>query len=255
MALAPAVLGLCLFADCTPLKSSYILAPALAEVAALLRDPGTQWMVFVCAGVYFLAFVVLRRRLAGGGRTGTRWNASLPGEVWLAGLMAVAALAYALGCSQAAQSTLALTLLGAAMLGQGAAYWEGRRKKEECRRGEGAGPKSNVQSPKSRAWTVIGVLILLLAVAAVWQAETGRLFQYRGQARWSGPWDNPNTFGMLMGAGAVLAVGLLVWSLETKVQSQLTRLSLLEGAQLRKSLKIRFWLSKVCSHFPALLSP
>jgi hypothetical protein len=35
----------------------------------------------------------------------------------------------------------------------------------------------------------------------------------------------------------------------------LARLSLLEGAQLRKSLKIRFWLSKVCSHFPALLSP
>jgi hypothetical protein len=56
------------------------------------------------------------------------------------------------------------------------------------------------------------VFIILLTGAAVWQAEPGRLFQYRGQGRWTGPWDNPNTFGMLMGVGLILAVGRLVQS-------------------------------------------
>jgi len=65
---------------------------------------------------------------------------------------------------------------------------------------------------------VVGVLMALLAGAAVWQAEAAHLFQYRDQARWAGPWDNPNTFGMLIGVGAVLAVGSLastVLSLES----------------------------------------
>ena len=58
----------------------------------------------------------------------------------------------------------------------------------------------------------------LLLGAAMWQAETENLFRYRGQARSAGPWDNPNTFGMLMGVGLVLAVGKLVQSLKPKVQ-------------------------------------
>jgi O-antigen ligase len=194
LALALFGLGLCLFADCTPLKNSPILGPALAEVAAVLADPGSQWMVFVCEGIYFVGFVVLRRRLASQRRPGTRWNASLPGELWLLGMLAVAAVAYALDYPGAAQSTQALTLLGGAMIGQGAAFWESRKQKAESRNGGGG--------------TVLA-LIILLAGAAVWQVEAGHLFQYRGQARWAGPWDNPNTFGVLMGAGAVLAIGLL----------------------------------------------
>ena len=60
MALELAVLGLCLFGDCTPLKNSHVLASTLLEITAVLSDPGTQWMLFVCAGIYLLAFVVLR---------------------------------------------------------------------------------------------------------------------------------------------------------------------------------------------------
>ena len=33
---------------------------------------------------------------------------------------------------------------------------------------------------------------------------------YRGP-RWMGLWDNPNTYGMLMGAGTLLAIGLQAW--------------------------------------------
>ena len=106
----------------------------------------------------------------------------------------------------AVKSTQALTLLGAAVLGQGAAYWEGRRKKEECRKGAAESRKQKTESRNGAGGTALA-LIILLAGAAVWQGETGHVFQYRGQGRWSGPWDNPNTFGMLMGVGVVLAVG------------------------------------------------
>ena len=68
IAIALAVLGLCFFGDCTATKSGGILAPPLAEVTAVLRDAGTQWMVFGCAAIYLLAFVVLRMRLDGTGR-------------------------------------------------------------------------------------------------------------------------------------------------------------------------------------------
>jgi len=57
---------------------------------------------------------------------------------------------------------------------------------------------------------------VLLAGAAVWRGETGMAFQYRGQARWCGPWENPNTFGVLMGVGFVLAVGALLERLKAK---------------------------------------
>jgi len=114
--------------------------------------------------------------------------------------MLLAGLAYALDYGQAVKSTSAITLLGGAVLGQGTACWESRKRKAESRNAGGG--------------TVL-VLIVLLAGAAVWQAETAHFFQYRGQARWTGPWDNPNMFGVLMGVGAVLALG----SLMSQVQS------------------------------------
>lgn len=52
------------------MRSSRILGSILGEVGAAISDAGTQWMVFACAGVYFLAFAVLRRRLAAGAGAG-----------------------------------------------------------------------------------------------------------------------------------------------------------------------------------------
>jgi O-antigen ligase len=58
---------------------------------------------------------------------------------------------------------------------------------------------------------ILSVLTLLLAGAACWQPEVGSMeFKYRGVPRWSGPWINPNIYGLLMGTGMVLAIGLLI---------------------------------------------
>ena len=250
LALVLTVLGLCLFADCTPLKSSHTLGILLAEISAVLGDPCTQWMVFVCAGIYFLGFLVLRRRLAGTARTGTRWNASLPEEAWLLGLLGVGALVYALRYTEAVKSTQALTLLGGAMLGQAGVVWaqwrgqklsteklkaergEGESRKQKAEGGGGGSLKSKVQSPKSSDTTMIGVLVVLLAGAAVWRGETGHVFQYRGLGRWSGPWDNPNTFGVLMGVGLVLALGLIM----SQVTRQLARNGISKTRHLTRAL-------------------
>jgi O-antigen ligase len=209
MALVVSTLSLCLFGECLVVRDSSALGEVPGEVAAAMSDPDTQWMVFVCAGVYFLAFVILRRQLAGGGRAGAQSNVSLPREPWLLGLLGVAALAYALHYTKAVNPAQALTLLGGAVFGQGAAVWAGWG---------GTGLKSSVQSLKSGRGTVVSALIVLLTGVAVWQAEPGHGFQYRGLGRWSGPWGNPNTFGVLMGVGMVLSVG----SLKSKVQSRLS---------------------------------
>jgi O-antigen ligase len=74
----------------------------------------------------------------------------------------------------------------------------------------------------SRPTFVLTMLVLLLACASLWQPEYGMEFQYHGQRRWTGPWDNPNIYGILMGVGAILAVGLLVSRLKAKGQSRST---------------------------------
>ena len=176
-----------------------MLRSFLGEITAALSDPGTQWMVLACAGLYLVGFLVLRSRLSR-----LRWSPSFPSVAWLAWLMLVAALAYAVHYAEAVRSTQALTLVGAAMVGQGEAFFQSRKQNAKRRNG---------------CTGIVLTLIILLAVAAVWQGGTGHLFQYRGQPRWSGPWDNPNTFGVLMGVGFVLAVG----SLKSRVQSLKSR--------------------------------
>jgi hypothetical protein len=163
LALALFGLDLCLFADCTPLKNCAVLRPALAEIAAVLVDPGTQWLVFVCAGIYFLGFVVLRRRLAGaeasggggwrveggGSRCGLAAQCLEEPAFWLSGLLVLGALAYGINYTAAVKTTNALTLLGAAVVGQAAACWEGRRKNAECRNGKGGGGKAENRKQKA----------------------------------------------------------------------------------------------------------
>jgi O-antigen ligase len=69
------------------------------------------------------------------------------------------------------------------------------------------GPAAILFHPNSGAYYFVVGLILLLAIASCCQLHVPNPF-YNGP-RWMGIWDNPNEFGMLMGAGVVLAVGLL----------------------------------------------
>ena len=212
--LVASAFSLYLFGECEMVRNSRALGNILGEVAAALTDAGTQWMVFLCAGIYLFAFTVLRGQQGSRAATGEdgRWR----GEDGYSACGARGKCQY---------FRLPDTLVGrsggtgqgglCAGLRHGGAIHAGA----DVAGGGGAGARGGVvgKAESRRQKAEIGAegrclaLIILLAGAAVWQAETGHLFQYRGQARWSGPWDNPNTFGVLMGVG-VLAVGGLVQS-------------------------------------------
>lgn len=64
-------------------------------------------------------------------------------------------------------------------------------------------------NPTPMAKHLVPLWILLIAVLACWQPEGPKSYAYRDLVRWIGPWQNPNTFGLLTALGTLLAAG---WS-------------------------------------------
>ena len=199
-------------------------------------------MVFVCLGIYFLVFLFLRFRAnpasrkppacsmifrqpltrpcghplpirwgeggvrgSSGAVSSTFWPTTNP-CLWLACGLFISTVVYAVNYATASQFTLALFLLAGAMLGQGAAVWASWR----------AEPR---RVGRAISWLLV-LLIVMLSVASLWCPASVHIFQYRSQARWSGPWDNPNIAGLLMGMGGVLATGCAVLSFKFQVSSR-----------------------------------
>ncbi len=164
---------------------------------------------------------------------------------WLAAFSALVLLRYAFDYANAAKSLQVVVLLTGIVIGRGIALWVnwGNSLKPEVASlkselplsrpaatlppsdGEGAGvrgdPALNPQPlTLNKAQAILSILVLLLAVASLWHPERSMEYFYRGQQRWTGPWDNPNLFGLMMGVGTMLASGLLVSSPRAKVQSR-----------------------------------
>lgn len=165
-------------------------------------------------------------------------------DVWLVAFVVLVLVRYAFDYANAARSLQVVVLLTGVVIGKGIALWvgwlprrksqvsgfklaeTGRESKVESRESVEAetrhlppalspieaerGTINYQQSTIHKARTVLGILIFLLALSALWHPERGLEFFYRGQQRWTGPWDNPNLFGLLMGTGLVLAVGMVV---------------------------------------------
>ena len=96
----------------------------LREITAVLRDTETQWMVFLCLGIYLIAFIFLRARLKNGS---TQRLEAANATWWLVCLLFISAASYSI---HYLPSTPGLTLLAGAVIGQGMAVWVGfeRRK-------------------------------------------------------------------------------------------------------------------------------
>ena len=222
------MLGLCLFSSAQGLQNYGTAGALLREIALTFRDSETQWMVFACLAVYLVTFMVLERRQCSGSPhpasppSPIRWARGIPqslldkalcnADLWLAAGLVIAAVAYAFNYTTASKSTEALMLLGGVVVGKGAAVWAkwGRGEAESGKRKTEIGPASPVQARERRIRAVLGILVVLLLAVVYLRDEVGMRFQYRGQVRWIGPWDNPNIFGMLMGVGLVLAVGQIL---------------------------------------------
>jgi O-antigen ligase len=184
--LVVAILSLCLFSEYYLRHSPGFIGMIVREVQAVFRDPETQWMVTACFLVYFVTFLLLRNRVGHPRHSST----------WLVLLVALTLFAYARDYTGASRSLDALTLLGTITLGQAAGFWTWQHQR---RGGIGLSPDTFIAF----------VLVALLTVAAVWHPNAdGMAFLYLARDRWTGPWNNPNTFGTLMAAGFVLACGL-----------------------------------------------
>jgi O-antigen ligase len=61
---------------------------------------------------------------------------------------------------------------------------------------------------------ILVCLVVFLAASSLARFPIPHTYLYRSQVRWTGLWVNPNTFGVLMGAGAVAAVGLILASVQ-----------------------------------------
>ena len=150
---------------------------------------------------------------------------------WLLAFVTLVLIRYAFDYTDAARSLQVVVLLTGIVIGKGIAFYANRvlamgDRREEVGSGSplpavgatssGCATFSPSDAEKgsgaqglTRPTMILGIIVFLLAGAALWQPERGMEFQYRGQRRWTGVWDNPNTYGVLMGTGLTLALGLL----------------------------------------------
>ena len=167
---------------------------ALEECFAVVHSPDLQWWLVACVLVYCVCFAWMN------------WVISLSGRGRLVCGMALVLLGvirYVRNYAHASMATDTLVLcFGVALFG---GIFFGR-----------ALEFNYAKHPRLSA-ILLGMVLTVFCLALLTDNSTGQAFSYRGQARWSGRWDNPNTFGVLMAVGVVLAVGWAVSGVRCQV--------------------------------------
>lgn len=148
-------------------------------------DGLSQWMVVALFSLHVLALVGTDKNTTGIARQAALWLL----VVWVV-------TAYFLRYGQSpAVSVQVPVFIYALLVAKVIAKWHGRH------------------SPgRTDEFAISGLgfpalLVAALACALFWQSKSP--WEHYQGPRWIGPWDDPNTCGMLMGAGCVLATGLL----------------------------------------------
>jgi O-antigen ligase len=191
------------------------------EFTSLFQDPETQLTVFLCLTVYFTVFLFFRFKMGTVQRSIWPSETNFPASkirdgnphlqevtapaVWLVGGISISLIAYAFNFPP---STQALTLLAGAVLGQGMAVMAIRARR-----------RLGFKSKNETVEVIITILVIFLGFASMWKLDEAKIFDFRDHARWSGPWDNPNIYGVLMGTGAALAIGCAIPHLEFKISN------------------------------------
>src|ERR1039458_5364911 len=168
------------------------ISPIIGEFSAVFLDRDTQWICFLCVGILFVAFGLSRVM---DGHLVELHRTDSYAFFLLAGFCFINAARYASNYSSSLQ---AVTMLGGAAIGQGMGLWAGDRSRNS----------KTLTAHNMMAWLVY-ILIVQLALASAWQTSN-RFYSYHRHVRWSGLWDNPNTLGLLMAAGIVLAFGVAI---------------------------------------------
>jgi hypothetical protein len=163
----------------------------------------TRWMLLACLAVWCGTFLVLTFSLK---------------DLLLIGLLFIAIM-YFIHLSVID----AIMLFSGATLGKGARVLLRLKAKGEMLKDGGemheCMPEFSIQHSAYSIF-LIG-LVMLLAFSSWWQLKPA--IAYHGP-RWTGLWDSPNIYGILMGTGVVLTAGLLLaarsWELEDRIEKQ-----------------------------------
>lgn len=206
----------------TPNAPAWVRLSAI-KMLAVCEAPSTQWMVVVCLLECIVVCSLLEFHRAGkfgrerepscessaakeAGRGGIIQRVRRMGgasfampDFWLLVFILFAVLRYFFAYEAASQSLHFLGLLSGMAAGKAAA----------CLLAHGYRRKRSVFVPPM---CFLSVLVFVLAVAAVCHPKNDSMTYYRGVERWYGVWNSPNHFGSVMGAGLVLAAGLLTLS-------------------------------------------
>jgi len=246
-----------LFASGDSSSTPGFLNTAVIEIAALCRDPSIQWLLVACLVIYFITFSLLEWRADAAiqpiGKIGKAEGLPLPSagsdmpmatpplavpapapfskphlrkilfspNLCLSTFLLAVLLRYSLSYDTALNSLQIPILLAGLVFGKAMAAW---------------------MYPARYS----AILLASLAASALWQPEKSTGFQYHGIPRWSGVWDNPNLYGLLMGVGAVLALcHISGWKKFVRVVlCSLT--AILCGYGLFKSYSRGAWLATLC---------
>ncbi len=194
------ILPLIIVASCLFGRAFSDRCPLFREFQSALLS--ADWMLLVCLTIWCGTLILL---------TFTRKD-------WpLIGLLSVVIIWYCIGSTAASRALDAVILLVCLILGRGAGF---------VLKAEGRWPMASegnhaacVTRFTSLVTFLVGLVVLLAFLSWLHLEPTGA---YRGP-RWMGLWDNPNIYGMLMGAGVVLSAGLLAdrrWRMEDSIQKR-----------------------------------
>lgn len=225
------LMRLCLvtFASAIVLFSEFALSRAAPswlcaisdEIDRTCNETQTQWMVVVCQGIYFMTFLFLEKRFT----QNDRWWCIGNPNLWLGGLVMVAVVNYVLIHPNVQTGRHVIGLLAGIIIGLGVRTW--------VYRGDWYATRTETVQ---RLVLLTAVWVVLLGWTTVWQPDMRTGFLYRGEVRWTGAWQNPNTYGLLMGTGAMLGTGLFICGLKTQLVARRGKTALLSIASVATAL-------------------
>jgi O-antigen ligase len=146
----------------------------------------TQIIILICLVVWYVFFLYRTFSL---------------NDLPLVGLLGIAISVYFICYAATWRKPDAISLLAGATLGRGVQFFRESSK------------------PHAEIGKFLTGLVILLGFSSCWHLDMAG--SYHGP-RWMGLWDNPNTYGMLMGAGGLLAIGLLAANAKLKIKNSKT---------------------------------
>lgn len=190
--LASVLVSVCLASGSNIQRINATLDSIFRSISLACSDTRVQWSIALCAAVYLVTFTVMESQIVAEHRKRKYRTA-----VWLTVTLLIAGASYALNYSTASLTTKALTLMVGVALGKGATAWV-----------KGAARSYKIEWFSTGITCMLVVIIAVMSVLCLWCPVAFNILDYHHCTRWSGPWNNPNIAGLLMGVGIILAAGI-----------------------------------------------